>query len=423
MYQMIKIDRIFLDLENPRHQPFSSEEQIIDYLCCNELVYELAKDIVHNGINPLEAFALLIVNKGNSKYYTVLEGNRRMCAIKLLNDPELAPVKYRKEFKKLAETTETILEIPSIIYTERDEVHTWLERIHGGLQGGVGRKSWSPEQKTRHIGNTKNLLAQRILDYAANEALITDENRKGKLTTVQRFLSNPVFRDAIGIDNRNIDDVSRTRPKHEFNHLLKRFLSDLVDEKNKGVSSRSNKAEIEAYSRTMVSEEDIIGKRIESESLNSPAVNKINVRRVAPGVLKHPDKINYCSELRNKLKEIQSYKLECMYYSICSISLESHTPLLCVGVWSFIESLTARAGRSGGTDFLSFLSNSKLSDLGFNDKENRKSIRDALERIQGYGNTTKHHEISAHFNQRQLYNDMETINKLLCKLAEQAKNF
>ncbi|MGB9154774.1 MAG: hypothetical protein WCD70_17010, partial [Alphaproteobacteria bacterium] len=134
-----------------------------------------------------------------------------------------------------------------------------------------------------------------------------------------------------------------------------------------------------------------------------------------------PKNITYESEIHEKLKAIPSFKLEQIYYSLCSIDLENHTPLLSVGAWSFLESLTAKAGRNSTTDFHSFLSKEKLQGMGISDGQNMKSLRQAVERISGYGNTTKHHENSANFNGAQLVNDMDSLKEVICKLAESTK--
>ncbi|MCK0096705.1 hypothetical protein MWU60_14080 [Yoonia sp. F2084L] len=87
--KMISANRIFLDLENPRvANPFESEDDAIAWLCDNEDVLTLAKDIREIGPNPLE---LVAVMKKGSNAYVALEGNRRVCALMLLNDPDRAP--------------------------------------------------------------------------------------------------------------------------------------------------------------------------------------------------------------------------------------------------------------------------------------------------------------------------------------------
>lgn len=104
--ESIDIDRIFLYEENPRHEPIESEPEIIEHLCKDEAVFNLARNISEAGTNPLAILGIVqIPGSGASdtkKSYKVLEGNRRVCAIKLLNDPDLAPPNLRKDFARLA---------------------------------------------------------------------------------------------------------------------------------------------------------------------------------------------------------------------------------------------------------------------------------------------------------------------------------
>src|SRR5437762_8004046 len=114
----INIGRVFFDLDNPRHEPFVSEPQTIEYLCAKEGVYPLARDIARHGLNPLERFALVPVKSKGAKVtgYTMAEGNRRLCAIKLLADPELAPASLRKAFEQLAATWTPIITISGVVF-------------------------------------------------------------------------------------------------------------------------------------------------------------------------------------------------------------------------------------------------------------------------------------------------------------------
>ena len=82
-----------LDPKNPRI-PHSGEDlsqpELIADLVENEKVYDLAKSIADNGYYPIEA--LIIVQENKEKL--VLEGNRRLAALKLLISPEAAPEEW-----------------------------------------------------------------------------------------------------------------------------------------------------------------------------------------------------------------------------------------------------------------------------------------------------------------------------------------
>lgn len=87
----VEVDRIFLDQANPRHKLYQSQDEVIDYLCQHESILSLARDIAKNGLNPIEQFALLPDDdaEDDASTYIVAEGNRRICALKLLHDPDL----------------------------------------------------------------------------------------------------------------------------------------------------------------------------------------------------------------------------------------------------------------------------------------------------------------------------------------------
>jgi len=103
--QTIPLDRIFLFQDNPRHKPCETQVQVIEWLCDNEEVSQLAHDIVQHGLSPLDRFGVIRDHEtdGEDATYIAVEGNRRLCALKLLTDPDLAPPKWKAFFEKHAE--------------------------------------------------------------------------------------------------------------------------------------------------------------------------------------------------------------------------------------------------------------------------------------------------------------------------------
>ena len=411
----VPIGRIFLDLGNPRHEPFQTEDQVIEYLCDHEDVWPLARDIAHRGLNPLERVALIPI-KGRKDAYTMAEGNRRLCALKLLADPDRAPARLRKGFETLAAQRPPPKAFAAVVFDDEEEVRPWLERMHNGAYDGRGRRSWNSEQSQRYSGSNKNKVAQAFLDYAQAEGLISAEDRKGKLTTVQRFLGIDVFREAMGLDQTNPEDLARTRPKAEFDMVARRFIRDLIE--GKSVNSRMNKPKIIEYARPISSLPGVTATRIEPESLipgDSTKKKPVRKRASKPEKLRH---IQYADEIASALKAYGNQKLQSLYGSICGVELEHHTPLICIGVWAFMETLTACAGRNPNTSFNDYLSNQKLSSYGFAAKPT--AIRSALSRTQDYGNTTKHDPVAATFNGDQLNNDLIVLKPVILKVIEEA---
>ena len=223
--EMIKVERVFLDLNNPRHNPFKDQDEVIEYLCREEQVLELARDIAENGLNPLELFAL--IPSGYNAYVSA-EGNRRLCALKLLNDPDLAPVHLRKDFEKAASGWILIKQLFAIVFKDHEAVKLWLDRTHAGFALGRGRRQWNAEQKARNSGYSKNDLAQSILDLAQKREFITLAERQGRLSTVQRYLGNSRMRDALGLDISDLSSISTDLPENDFNIVFKRFMEDIA---------------------------------------------------------------------------------------------------------------------------------------------------------------------------------------------------
>ena len=104
----VKVDRLFLATDNPRHDEVDDEGEAIGLLCRSENIEELARDIVKYGSNPAERLivfpvdpAVDVAQLSDKTTFIVAEGNRRVCALKLLHDPDLAPPRVRDTFRKL----------------------------------------------------------------------------------------------------------------------------------------------------------------------------------------------------------------------------------------------------------------------------------------------------------------------------------
>lgn len=239
--------RLRLDEKNPRHEPKSQQQDIVDYLTANEDVLPLLEDVALIGLNPLERFGAL---RTGPKLLTMLEGNRRLCALTLLNDPELAPAKYKKRVQAAAEAWDTTdLEIDLAVFDSREEADQWIERRHQGALGGRGLRQWSPAAKDRHFGTSANALALRLLKDGFDMNLITEsEFRSRVVTTVKRFSDRVPFRRTYLAISTSASDPDYATDLNEevFKERLRVFLWDLFADEP-GVTSRMSAKEIEAW--------------------------------------------------------------------------------------------------------------------------------------------------------------------------------
>ncbi len=261
---------IYLDPENPRHEHINTQPEIIEYLISKESVRNLAKDIAENDLSPLDNLALLKTDDG----LFVIEGNRRVCACKLLLDPELAPSKWVDYFKKLSESAQyKPTQVPCALYNSRESADLWITRRHEGEQEGIGTKQWRAEQKSRYSVRTnqkdKNALALSLIEYAINNELVPQNNEIRKsLTTITRYFTNPTFRDAFGIISGVREPIVRINAEfEEFNRALNFFLGDLLDI-NTDIGSRSKVEDRLQYLNDLIDKGITPSKRVRPRLLN-----------------------------------------------------------------------------------------------------------------------------------------------------------
>ena len=410
--ELVHVDLISLDRRNPRHAPLRTEDQAIRYLCDNEDVLALARDLVDNGFNPLELTGLCPPKNGT---YLAFEGNRRVCALKLLREPHRAPSQsLQRAFRKLATGWERIDDIPAIVVPEVRKQRLWRERIHGGYAGGKGRRSWNAEQKTRHTGNTKNVAAQNLLDAGERRGFITKDDRKRTISTVQRYLSNPIFRHTLGLNTGQPDDPTTELPERDFDTLLKRFMEDVAARR---VHTRHRKDDVVAYAKRLEQTLELSGERVEARPIRESSPSE-EPTPDAPRPPKAPTRVPWSKELEEALQATENFKLQKIYYSVCKLSLIQHTPLITVGLWVLLETLTALAGRKDNVSFPSYLSGQRLVQLGLGTNRETRALREAVQRLSESGNTTKHNQSAATFNGETLANDAGTMENLLIALAK-----
>ncbi|WP_277188622.1 hypothetical protein [Caballeronia sp. BR00000012568055] len=250
----LQLRRIYLDNDNPRHDPIDNEPEIVAYLVAREKVKELAANIAERGTSPLERLA--VVPHGVAKNaFIAVEGNRRLCALKLLSDPEKAPDGHRTYFRELSKKASPPDAIDVVVFNDRDSARQWIELRHEGALNGIGTRQWNATQKARFNAqgsSTSNPNAQALLmvEYAERRGLISAAERAAlSLTTLTRFLSNPVFRNVLGLASAK--DLSALVPQSEFDRGVEKFLRDALEGKETGVHSRTTKQDREDYGRKL----------------------------------------------------------------------------------------------------------------------------------------------------------------------------
>ncbi len=239
---------IYLNPDNPRHDPLNDQSEIIAALLKDEKVKNLARDIVKmGGTSPLE---LTGVVKEENGHYVVVEGNRRICALTLLNNPTKCPTGEKPYFEKLVKSAKFIPNtILCQVFDEHNDAKPWIDRRHNGEQDGVGVKSWDATQKARAQENPRDAIAYTLIKHATESGIWKQNGGRGKkiLTTATRYFGNPKFRQSFGIvSGPREKDVRINVEKDGFDKALNKFFTDIITA-NSNVDSRQNVSSIEEY--------------------------------------------------------------------------------------------------------------------------------------------------------------------------------
>jgi len=166
--QILNIAQLKLDERNPRipksiRESNPTEQQLIEYMLLDASLIELMLAIGQNGYFPGEQ--LLVVFDPTDSKYRVVEGNRRLSAVILLNNPELATVQKSKVQQVIQETVERPTEIPCLIFDNEQEIHKYL-----GYKHITGIKEWRLLEKGRYLyGLKESLFNDKNITQAAKE--------------------------------------------------------------------------------------------------------------------------------------------------------------------------------------------------------------------------------------------------------------
>lgn len=209
--QLIDIDHLIVDEENPRFEAVSTEEDALfsiledQTVASGNKVLNLARDIAANGLNASELLIVSPIEGTNN--YRVREGNRRVTAIKLSMHSDQIPDRFRNlttQFEELADAMQQHRLIDCYVCDDEDEIRRLLILRHGGESGGIGTVKWNSAQTTRfsQAGNQQTARALSLVEH------LREQYGQGELwhaaasipaTNLGRLISTPEVRQILNI--------------------------------------------------------------------------------------------------------------------------------------------------------------------------------------------------------------------------------
>ena len=302
----IKTEDLLINLENPRFEPVKNQKEalIIMLKKMKPKIKKLAEDIVKNGLDPSKPLRIF---KENSGKYSVLDGNRRLTAIKMILNPRIiqTDTNTKSFFQKLKKNIKTDLsKLDCVIFSNKKDANHWIELEHTGENSGKGQVPWDPEQKERfklqNSGSTREYT--KVIDFMTKNDI---NIKKGKATNTERFVMTAYVKEKIGFDVKegrfilkkektdvinNLEKVANKINRPDFNvgkiydkHKRKRLIDEILTE------SQPNRRVRTRRDGKVTREQDII---IDRETL-IPEDFKISIPQ---------DKVNL---IYNELKELK----------------------------------------------------------------------------------------------------------------------
>ena len=252
----LPIDKLLLDLENPRLDSVSSQsEALAGIVRLNRQHFRgLMISIRDEGLDPGDN--LYVVRSENDQDFVVLDGNRRLAALKVLSNPDVLagtdlPAAMKKPLLQEAKSFERskVEPIPCVRFDHREEANDWIRRRHTGVMHGEGRMNWKPLEIQKFSGDYTTIdvieFVERNGGYSQKELKKVQSMLGEKSTNLTRLLESKAGQSHLGITVQQTKQPSRKTPLLGVEpnwalKVLKRIVDDIVDNK---VNSRNlNKA-------------------------------------------------------------------------------------------------------------------------------------------------------------------------------------
>lgn len=237
--RQVPISQLRLDPANPRLDDGTQTQRealIAMMQAQGDKLVTLARDIVHSGLSPLDRF-LVIEAEETTDEYLVLEGNRRLAALKLLLNPDQATGTLStaavRQLKTLSagNTYAADAEVDCVLVESREEAIHWLRLRHGGQLDGAGTVDWGATERDRFESRAGKASPElQLLKFAVSHGLISEEQANlVSITNLRRLLSDRHVRDTLGLEiDRKAGQVSSAFPSQEVQKPVRKLLHDLA---------------------------------------------------------------------------------------------------------------------------------------------------------------------------------------------------
>ncbi len=252
----VNVSGLLLDPKNPRIPPGEddlAQDELLAELIEHDRVYDLAKQIVANGYYVDE----VLITAPHEGKLVVVEGNRRLAALKLLLSPDAAPEEHQKKFRALsAKIPKTMIKtVPVTVAPSRDAA---LPRIAEKHTSSL-LQQWKPAQQARfyrllieegeqagEICQNYGLTEGQLADFLRMDVLYrmacslrlpedlqkkVENPRKFPITNLERLLESQPGRGFLGVELDADEGFKGKVSPTEFKKGFAKIVSDVAEGK------------------------------------------------------------------------------------------------------------------------------------------------------------------------------------------------
>lgn len=221
----VSLDQLELDPLNPRLPDIyqgQPQAKLIETLAKDYSLAELAQSFVDNGYFREEP---LVAVPSSENKYSVVEGNRRLAALRILSSPSLVDeLGLGDPWKALAAKWQEV-PIPILVYQAREEIVPYL-----GFRHISGVKQWEPREKARFLNSLLQQTGRSFSEVAREVGSQAGAVRNSYVA--YRILCQA--RDDFEIDTTNLESNFGVLLRALSSSPIKKFLGLVTDGKEPG---------------------------------------------------------------------------------------------------------------------------------------------------------------------------------------------
>ncbi|MEZ4946905.1 MAG: hypothetical protein R2804_15310 [Cyclobacteriaceae bacterium] len=209
--ETIGLVNLLIYTDNPRFETVANQRDAIAQMIDDqgEKLFNLGKHIVEMGtLNPSE-LVIVSPNQFEKKKFDILEGNRRITALKLLETPNIIGDTHkalRTKFRKLNETfkKKPIKKVNCIVFEKAEDAYEWIKLRHTGENDGVGIVKWDAQQAGRFEERIdgKSPIAIQVLDFISKnskDSVVQKQVKKIPSSSLTRIIGDKDIREVLGL--------------------------------------------------------------------------------------------------------------------------------------------------------------------------------------------------------------------------------